>query len=42
MHAAVGATEGIARAFLSTPAATAQWIVRAKNKIRDDRLPYHY
>jgi RNA polymerase sigma-70 factor (ECF subfamily) len=33
-------TEEIARAFLSTPAATAQRIVRAKNKIRDDRLPY--
>jgi RNA polymerase sigma-70 factor (ECF subfamily) len=33
-------TEAIARAFLSTPAATAQRIVRAKAKIRDDRLPY--
>jgi RNA polymerase sigma-70 factor (ECF subfamily) len=33
-------TEEIARAFLSTPAATAQRIVRAKNKIRDDGLPY--
>jgi RNA polymerase sigma-70 factor (ECF subfamily) len=33
-------TEDIAHAFLSTPAATAQRIVRAKNKIRDDRLPY--
>jgi len=33
-------TEEIARAFLSTPAATAQRIVRAKSKIRDDRLPY--
>lgn len=33
-------TEAIACAFLATPAATAQRIVRAKNKIRDDRLPY--
>ena len=33
-------TEEIARAFLSTPAATVQRIVRAKNNIRDDRLPY--
>lgn len=33
-------TEEIARAFLSTPPAIAQRIVRAKNKIRDDRLPY--
>jgi RNA polymerase sigma-70 factor, ECF subfamily len=33
-------TEAIAGAFLSTPAATAQRIVRAKAKIRDDRLPY--
>jgi RNA polymerase sigma-70 factor (ECF subfamily) len=33
-------TEEIARAFLSSPAATAQRIVRAKNTIRDDRLPY--
>lgn len=33
-------TEEIARAFLSTPAATAQRIVRAKNRIRDDRIPY--
>lgn len=33
-------TEEIARAFLSTSAATAQRIVRAKNKIREERLPY--
>lgn len=33
-------TEEIARALLATPAATAQRIVRAKNKIRDERLPY--
>lgn len=33
-------TEEIARAFFSSPSATAQRIVRAKNKIREDRLPY--
>ncbi len=33
-------TEEIARALLAKPAAIAQRIVRAKNKIRDDRLPY--
>src|SRR6185369_980226 len=33
-------TEEIARAFLISPATLAQRIVRAKNKIRDDRLPY--
>jgi len=33
-------TEEIARAFLSKPAATAQRIVRAKNKIREDSIPY--
>jgi RNA polymerase sigma-70 factor (ECF subfamily) len=33
-------TEEIARAFFSSPAATAQRIVRAKNKIRDDHIPY--
>jgi RNA polymerase sigma-70 factor, ECF subfamily len=34
-------TEEIARAFLLTPAALAQRIVRAKALIRDQRLPYH-
>jgi RNA polymerase sigma-70 factor (ECF subfamily) len=34
-------TEEIARAFLLTPAALAQRIVRAKALIRDKRLPYH-
>jgi RNA polymerase sigma-70 factor (ECF subfamily) len=33
-------TEEIARAHLSTPATVAQRIVRAKNKIRDARIPY--
>ncbi len=33
-------TEEIARAFLSTPPTLAQRIVRAKNKIRDARIPY--
>jgi RNA polymerase sigma-70 factor (ECF subfamily) len=33
-------TEEIARAFLSKPAAMAQRIVRAKNKIREDSIPY--
>jgi RNA polymerase sigma-70 factor (ECF subfamily) len=33
-------TEEIARAFLATPATLAQRIVRAKNKIRDARIPY--
>ena len=33
-------TEEIARAFLSSPAALAQRIVRAKAKIRDARIPY--
>jgi RNA polymerase sigma-70 factor (ECF subfamily) len=33
-------TEAIARAYVCTPAATAQRIVRAKNKIRELRLPY--
>jgi RNA polymerase sigma-70 factor (ECF subfamily) len=33
-------TEEIARAFLARPAATAQRIVRAKNTIREDRIPY--
>ncbi|MEK1905032.1 MAG: RNA polymerase sigma factor [Pseudomonas sp.] len=33
-------TEEIARAFLSTPSTIAQRIVRAKNKIRDARIPY--
>ena len=33
-------TEEIARAFLSTPSTVAQRIVRAKNKIRDARIPY--
>ncbi|MCW1886535.1 RNA polymerase sigma factor [Luteolibacter flavescens] len=33
-------TEEIARAFLTTPPALAQRIVRAKAKIRDARLPY--
>ena len=34
------ATEEIARAFLTKPATVAQWIVRAKAKIRDARIPY--
>lgn len=34
------ATEEIARAFLTTPTALAQRIVRAKAKIRDARIPY--
>jgi RNA polymerase sigma-70 factor (ECF subfamily) len=34
------ATEEIARAFLATPTALAQRIVRAKQKIRDARIPY--
>jgi RNA polymerase sigma-70 factor (ECF subfamily) len=34
------ATEEIARAFLATPSTIAQRIVRAKNKIRDARIPY--
>src|SRR5437660_9240490 len=33
-------TEEIARAFLTAPSTLAQRIVRAKAKIRDDRLPY--
>ena len=33
-------TEQVARAFLSTPTAIAQRIVRAKAKIRDARIPY--
>jgi RNA polymerase sigma-70 factor (ECF subfamily) len=33
-------TEEIARAFLTTPATVAQRIVRAKNKIREARIPY--
>lgn len=33
-------TEEIARAFLTTPAAIAQRIVRAKAKIRDERIPF--
>lgn len=33
-------TEEIASAFLATPQAIAQRIVRAKNKIRDARIPY--
>ena len=33
-------TEEIARAFLITPSTVAQRIVRAKNKIRDARIPY--
>jgi RNA polymerase sigma-70 factor (ECF subfamily) len=33
-------TEEIARAFLTTPATLAQRIVRAKNKIREARIPY--
>lgn len=33
-------TEEIARAFLARPSAIAQRIVRAKQKIRDERLPY--
>jgi RNA polymerase sigma-70 factor (ECF subfamily) len=33
-------TEEIARAFLTTPTAVAQRIVRAKAKIRDARIPY--
>src|SRR6202040_4457376 len=33
-------TEEIARAFLTTPPALAQRIVRAKAKIRDARIPY--
>ena len=33
-------TEEIARAHLSTPSTVAQRIVRAKNKIRDARIPY--
>ena len=34
------ATEEIARAFLAPPPTIAQRIVRAKNKIRDARIPY--
>ncbi len=34
------ATEEIARAFLTAPAAMAQRLVRAKSKIRDARIPY--
>ena len=33
-------TEEIARAFLTSPATLAQRIVRAKNKIKADRIPY--
>src|SRR6187549_1646948 len=33
-------TEQIAAAYLAKPAAIAQRIVRAKNRIRDERLPY--
>lgn len=33
-------TEAIASAFLATPSTIAQRIVRAKNKIRDARIPY--
>ena len=33
-------TEEIARAFLTSPAAMAQRLVRAKSKIRDARIPY--
>jgi len=33
-------TEEIARAFLTTPATLAQRIVRAKNKIREEHIPY--
>jgi len=33
-------TEEIARAFVALPSAIAQRIVRAKNKIRDARIPY--
>lgn len=33
-------TEEIARAFLTSPVALAQRIVRAKNKIREARIPY--
>ena len=33
-------TEAIASAFLTTPSALAQRIVRAKSKIRDARIPY--
>ena len=33
-------TEEIARSFLTSPATLAQRIVRAKNKIRDARIPY--
>ena len=33
-------TEAIARAFLITPSTLAQRIVRAKNKIRDAKIPY--
>jgi len=33
-------TEEIARAFLTTPSTLAQRIVRAKNRIRDLKLPY--
>lgn len=33
-------TEEVARAFLARPAAIAQRIVRAKARIRDERLPY--
>src|SRR5207253_5170152 len=33
-------TEQIAKAFLTSPPTVAQRIVRAKNKIRDARIPY--
>jgi len=33
-------TEEIARAFLTSPSTLAQRIVRGKNKIRDDKIPY--
>jgi RNA polymerase sigma-70 factor, ECF subfamily len=33
-------TEEIARAFLTTPAAMAQRIVRAKSKIKEEAIPY--